>query len=156
MESAILNFGVKSYQLVEGGTPLTFSDGDANLYTRFVNAMDEMKAVEEEQRKKANALPECGNSDAEKMEHSKASLNLLTETDRRFKEILNGVFGGNNDFDKILNGMSLMTVNENGERAIEVLVDFLAPKLEEGARRFATSEVDKAKLNREQRRALNR
>lgn len=154
MEKAFLNFGVESFQLVEGGAPLTFAKGDPNLYARFLNAMDEMKAVEAEQAKKANDLPPCGDTPEEKTEHSRLAMNILNETDRKFKDILNRVFGNGNDFDAIMCGLNLMTVNEDGERAIELLVDFLTPKLAEGAKKFTTSEVGKAKANREQRRAM--
>lgn len=153
MEIVNLGFGLKSYQLVEGGEPLTFAEGDPNLYARFINAVDEIKAVEAEQSKKAKAIPEAGESEESKLEYGKQSLNLLMETDRKVKDILGRVFVGN-DFDKIMRGMNLMAANDDGDRAIELIIDFLLPKLEAGAKRFAGSEVKTARLNREQRRKL--
>lgn len=153
MEIVNLGFGLKSYQLVEGGEPLTFAEGDPNLYARFINAVDEIKMVEAKQSAKAKAIPEIGESEEDKLEYSKKTMNLLMETDQKVKEILNQVFAGN-DFDKVMRGMNLMTVNENGDRAIELIIGFLTPKLEAGAKRFVSSEVKTARLNREQRRKL--
>ena len=78
----------------------------------------------------------------------------MRETDQRIKRVLNEIFGQENDFDKILEGVNLMAVASNGQRVVSNLMDALQPIMEEGAQACVKSEVDEAKLNREQRRAM--
>ena len=50
------------------------------------------------------------------------------------KAILNWVFGGSNDFQKLLVGINLLAVAEKGERVVTNLFAALEPVLIEGAK----------------------
>lgn len=148
MERLNVDVGIKSYILVDGGAPLVFNPGDPNVYARYMEAMDEIKAVEKEMSSKANAIDASGEKAGEE------SLKIMYETDRRMKTILNSIFGKPNDFGEILCGVSLMAVTADGDRVINKVLEALAPIMQDGARACAETEVKEAKLNREQRRAL--
>lgn len=144
MEILNIDVGMKSYQMVEGGAPLIFNPGDPNVYARYRDALDEIETLEKDMVAKAQTVDET--------ENSTEALTLLRETDRKAKEILSGIFGGNNDFDAILCGVNLMAVTSSGTRVIENLMDALNPIMVEGAKACASDEVQKAKKAREQRR----
>lgn len=148
MELLNIDVGLKSYQLVEGGALLTFNPSNPNVYARYMEAMDEIKAVEKEMSGKANAIDASGEKAGEE------SLKIMYETDRRMKAILNSIFGKPNDFEEILCGVSLMAVTADGDRVINKVLEALSPIMQDGAKACAETEVKEAKLNREQRRAL--
>ena len=154
MELIKLDIGIKSFQFVEGAEPLKFNPSDPNVYARYMKAMDDIKAVEKEMAAKANAISTDNNTVEEQARAGAASLEVMEETDRRIKNILNGIFGAGNDFDKILLGVNLMAVTESGDRVISNLLDVLAPIMEDGAKACVETEIKDAKMNREQRRAL--
>ena len=154
MEKLNIDLGIKSYQFVEGGALLVFNPSDPNVYARYMNAMDEIKAVEQEMAAKANAIVAENDSVEAQAEAGAKSLQIMEETDRRIKTILNGIFGGENNFDSILMGVNLMAVTEGGDRVINSLLEALAPIMENGAKACVETEIKEAKLNREQRRAL--
>jgi hypothetical protein len=156
MEKLNIDLGIKSYQFVEGGAPLIFNPSDPNVYARYMNAMDEIKAVETEMAAKANSITVADDSMESKAEAGAESLRVMEETDRRMKAILNGIFGGKNNFDDILMGVNIMAVTESGDRVINSLLNALTPIMEGGAKSCVEAEVKEAKLNREQRRALGR
>ena len=147
MEQLIFDSGLKEYQM-PGGI-LRFNPADPNVYDRFFQAVDKIKAVEQEQMAKATILEKKkpGNMAEE-------TLKILRETDKKMKRILNEVFANDNDFDRLVQGVNLMAVGGNGERVITNLLEALMPIMEQGAKDFIGGEVDAAKLNREQRRAL--
>ncbi len=154
MEKLNIDIGIKSYQFVEGGAPLVFNPSDPNVYARYASAMDEIKAVEKEMSAKANAVvPENDTMEAQAAAGTMA-LQVMEETDRRIKGILNNIFGGGNNFDNILLGVNLMAVTASGDRVINSLLEALAPIMEDGAKNCVNAEIKEAKLNREQRRAL--
>ena len=124
------------------------------MYARYANAMDEIKAVEKEMAAKANAVVAENDTVEAQTEAGTRSLQVMEETDRRIKDILNKIFGGGNNFDNILLGVNLMAVTESGDRVINSLLEALAPIMEEGAKACVNAEIKEAKLNREQRRAL--
>lgn len=66
----------------------------------------------------------------------------MAQADKRMKEILTGVFGSENDFDKILCGVNVMAVCGNGERAITNLLNVLTPIIQDGAERCAKQQAD--------------
>lgn len=148
MEQLIFDTGVKEYQL-PGGV-LRFNPTDPNVYARFMDCTEKIRAVEQEQAAKAKIL-----SDKNTENVGEESLRIMRETDRKFKEILNDVFGHGNDFDKLLEGVNLMAVATNGERVIVNLLNALQPIMEAGANTYVNAEVNTAKLNREQRRAMH-
>ena len=143
MEKLNISIGIKRYQLVEGGALLSFNPGDPNVYARYMEMVPKIKAVEQEMAGKAKA------ADA-----GEKTLQLMRETDRRMKEILNQIFGKENDFDEILMGVNLMAVTEDGSRVINNVLDALTPIMNDGAKSVVNTEVKNAKLNREQRRAF--
>ena len=120
-----------------------------------MHAMDEIKAVETEMAAKANAIVAEDDSVEAQAKAGAASLQVMEETDRRIKTILNGIFGGENNFDNILIGVNLMAVTASGDRVINSLLEALAPIMETGAKNCVEAEIKEAKLNREQRRALS-
>lgn len=148
MEILNINVGIKRYQLVEGGAPLSFNPGDPNVYARYMEALPKIKAVEQEMAGKAKAV------DANSPDAGEKTLQIMRETDIRMKNILNQIFGKDNDFDDILCGVNLMAVTEYGSRVINNVLDALTPIMNSGARSCVDSEVKAARLNREQRRAL--
>lgn len=149
MEQLIFDTGVKEYQL-PGGV-LRFNPSDPNVYDRFMSCLDEIKAVEQQMSAKAQEV-----SGEKTEENAKRSLQIMRETDVKFKAILNDAFGHGNDFDKLLDGVNLMAIATNGERVIANLLNALQPIMEAGAKTYVNAEVDAAKLNREQRRAAGR
>lgn len=147
MEILNIDVGIKRYQLVEGGAPLSFNPGDPNVYARYMDVVPKIKAVEQEMAAKANAV------DANSSEAGEIALKIMRETDLRMKTLLNQIFGEDNDFDKILKGVNLMAVTENG-RVINNVLDVLTPIMNAGAKSCVDSEVKAAKLNRQQRRSM--
>lgn len=147
----ILNIktGVKEYQVTEGGALLRFNPADQNIYSRFVNSIEKIKNIENEASENAASVPES----AEAM--GAEALRIMAEADRKMKNVLNEVFGGDNNFDKILCGINLLAVNEDGKRIMEAFMEAITPILTYGAKTYADMEVAAAKLNREQRRSLN-
>ena len=147
MEQLIFDSGVKEYQL-PGGV-LRFNPSDPNVYARFVECTDKIRAVEQQMAAKAKIL-----SDQNRENIGEEGLRIMRETDTRIKSILNEIFGHGNDFDKLLEGVNLMAVATNGECVITNLLGALQPIMETGAKACISSEVSAAKLNREQRRAM--
>lgn len=149
MEKLNIDVGLKSYELVEGGALLRFNPADQNIYSRFVNSIEKIKAIETEASKNAVSVPKT-------VEDAGAEvLRIMADADRKMKNVLNEVFGGNNDFDKILCGINLLAVNEDGKRIMEAFMEAITPILTDGAKTYADMEVSAAKLNRERRRSLN-
>lgn len=148
MEQLIFDSGIKEYQ-INGKDVLRFNPSDPNVYGRFVEAMDKIKAVEKKMVAKAKTI-----ENKESQESGESVIRIMCETDRQMKAILNEIFGRENDFDKLLEGVNLMAVASNGKRVITNLIEALQPIMEQGAKACAEGEVETAKLNREQRRAM--
>lgn len=148
MENLNISIGIKQYQLVDGGAVLAFNPGDPNVYARYMDALPKIKAVELEMAAKAK------NVNASDADAGEKSLQIMRETDIRMKSLLNSIFGADNDFDKILKGVNLMAVTENGNRVINNVLYALTPIMTAGAKECVSTEVAAAKLNREQRRAV--
>ena len=148
MEKLNISVGIKRYELVEGGALLSFNPGDPNVYARYMEMVPKIQDVEREMAQKANAVNVNDASAGEK------TLHIMRETDRRMKEILNQIFGKENDFDEILKGVNLMAVTEGGNRVINNVLDALTPIMNAGAKSCVETEVKTAKLNREQRRTM--
>lgn len=144
MEKLVFDIGVKEYKM-PGGV-LRFNPADPNLYARFLEAVEKIRAVETEMVQKAKNI-----SNDEKT--GEEVVRIMHEADRRIKTILDDVFVGNN-FDRLLVGVNLLAVTAGGTRVVENLMGALLPVMESGAKQCVDSEVAAAKLNREQRRAL--
>lgn len=152
MEKLILDTGVKEYQINDGGV-LRFNPSDPNVYTRFLDVMDKIQAVEDDLVAKAKELEKA----EDQTQSGAAVLRLMAEADRETKKLLAEVFGEENDFDAILGGVNLLAVATNGERVITNFLAALQPIMVAGAENCAKQQADaavaEAKLNRAQRRA---
>ena len=138
MEKIQFDSGLRSYR-INGGQVLRFNPADPNLYPRFLESVEKLKAVEEDLIRQA----------AEEKTEGEQILMLLTQADGKMKQILNWVFGGDNDFHKILSGINLLAVAENGERVVTNLFRALEPVLVEGAKCCASAQAAQAKARRE-------
>ena len=140
MEKLQFDSGVKSYRM-NGGGVLRFHPGDPNLYSRFLEAVDKFRALEQE------LAQSCAQEEAD-------ILRVLEEADEKMKKLLNWIFGGDNDFQKLLEGVNLLAVADNGERVITNLLQALEPVLLDGAKRCAGQQakaaVEKASARRNQ------
>ena len=144
MEKIVFDSGVKEFR-VNGKGVLRFNPADPNVYARFMEAGEKILEIEKQlQAKNLEQNPE---------ENSTEALKLLAQADSRMKEVLGWVFGGENDFSKILGGVHLMAVAENGERVIINLLKALEPILVAGAERCATEKIRTAKAQASVRRA---
>lgn len=148
MENLNFDSGIKEYQ-INGKGVLRFNPSDPNVYARFMEATGKIHAVEQEMAAKAKILADKGEETA-----GEETLRIMHETDQRMKAILNEIFGHGNDFDQLLENVNLMAVATNGERVISNLMNALQPIMEAGAKVCVSEEVAAAKLNREQRRAM--
>lgn len=146
----LLNFdsGIKEYQ-INGKGVLRFNPSDPSVYGRFMDAMDDIKAVEREMTEKAKKA-----ENKQGAERGEEVIRIMCESDKKMKEILNVVFGHGNNFDEILEGVNLMAVATNGNRVVTNLINALQPLMESGARACASDAVETAKINRAARRAL--
>jgi hypothetical protein len=135
MEKIQFDSGVRSYRINGSGT-LRFNPCDPNVYNRFLEAAPKLRAVEEELTQQAE---EIQNEDIVK---------ALSAADEKMKGILNWVFGGDNDFHKLLGGVNLLAVAENGERVVTNLFTALEPVMIAGAKRCAGEQARIAKENR--------
>ena len=155
MEKLLFDSGVKEYQIGDSGV-LRFNPSDPNVYARFMDAMGAIQTVEGNLVAKAKELEKLNGAE----ESGAAVLKIMAEADREIKKILSDIFGGENDFDKILGGINLLAVAGNGERVITNLLNALQPVMVEGAqncaKRQAGAAVAKAQQNRAQRRAKKR
>ena len=129
MKNITLDTGIEEFSFAGGGV-LRFNPCDPNLYARFMDVEKEITAVEQELSRATDdsSQPET-------------VLRLTREADRKAKEILNRAFGGENDFDKILGGVSLLAVTGNGQRVVSNLLAVLEEILTEGAARFAAGKA---------------
>lgn len=142
MEKISFDSGIKSYK-INGAGVLRFNPGDPNVYARFLEAADKLQTVEAALAEEAKQLPQADGA---------AVVQLLNRADREMKGILAWVFGDGNDFDKILNGVNLLAVADNGQRVVTNLLEALQPVLVEGAERCAMEKVDTAVQKARKRR----
>lgn len=145
MENLIFDSGIKEYQ-INGKGILRFNPSDPNVYARYMEATEKIRAVEQGMAEKAKNLPEASAGEE--------ALRIMHEADQRMKVILNEIFGCGNDFDQLLENVNLMAVASNGQRVISNLLNALQPIMEAGVKTCVQQEVADAKLNREQRRAM--
>lgn len=134
MEKIQFDSGLKEYKL-NGMGVLRFHPGDPNLYARFLEAAERIKALEQELTVQAET-------------EGTAVIQLLQTADEKMKKTLSWVFGEGNDFDKLLGGVNLLAVAGNGQRVITNLFDALQPVLLSGAESLTREAVAKAKANR--------
>lgn len=144
MKKIQFDSGIQAFQLGSGGV-LRFNPCDPNVYARFLEAAGKIKALEEDLTAKAKGLEgqDCGS----------AALELLTDADKKIKQILAWVFGGDNDMDKALGGVNLLAVAGNGERVVTNLFQALQPVLVAGAESCAREKTEAAVAKAKARRA---
>lgn len=143
MEKIHFDSGIQEFQIGEGGV-LRFNPCDPNLYVRFLEAAEKIKAVEENMAEQAKLLPENDGAAVGK---------LLQQADSQMKQILNWVFGDTADFDRLLGGVNLLAMGANGERVVSNLFEALQPVLLSGAKKSAAQQVKAAKTKAKTRRA---
>ena len=151
MQSLTIDTGMKEY-LINNHAVLRFNPSDPNLYHRFFAAAPKLDALDAELTEQLKALPaEPDDARAER------GLALLTDYDHRIKALLTEIFGGENDFDKVLEGVNLAGTGANGKRVVQNLLDALTPILQDGAAQHlqttaanARAEADAACAAREQ------
>lgn len=133
MEKIIFDGGLKQYEV--GGGVLSFNPSDPNVYARFMDATDKLRAIEDKLIDKAKVANGSG----------EAVLQLFREADMEAKKVLCWVFGEQNDFDKILNGANLLAVGTNGERILTNFLQALLPVINSGAEACAKLKTDAAR-----------
>lgn len=134
MEKLTFDTGIREFE-INGNGILRFNPGDPNVYARLLDSMKEIEKVE-------NDLVDQSKQIAQ--DDGTAVLRLMAQADKRMKKILTGVFGPENDFDKIMGGVNVMAVCGNGERAITNLLNVLTPIIQDGAERCAKQQADMA------------
>ena len=139
MKELVFDSGIEEFS-IQGGGVLRFNPGDPNLYARFLEAGEKLKTIEEDLVEKAKAV--------QQEENGAGVIALMAEADRQMKQLLDWVFGGENDFDKALGGVNLLAVAANGERVVTNLFAALEQILTAGAERFADQQVAKLKAGR--------
>lgn len=125
MKHIELDAGVEEFSFAGGGV-LRFNPKDPNLYARFMEAEEELNALEAELNEKAKSC-----------EDTVKAMQLLRQADGKVKDLLNRVFGGGNDFHEALGGVSLLAVAGNGKPVVSNLMSALEEILTEGAADFA-------------------
>ena len=138
MEKIQFDSGVRSYR-INGGGILRFNPSDPNLYSRFLEAVEKLQEAEKELTRQAETA------------QAQDVVKLMTQADEKMKNILGWVFGESNDFHKLLGGVNLLAVADNGERVVTNLFAALEPVLVEGAKRCAGQQAEKARLERSAR-----
>lgn len=151
MQNLTIDTGMQEY-LINNRAVLRFNPSDPNLYHRFFAAAPKLDALDAELTEQLKALPaEPDDARAER------GLALLTDYDHRIKALLTEIFGGENDFDKVLEGVNLAGTGANGKRVAQNLLDALTPILQDGAAQHlqttaanARAEADATRAAREQ------
>lgn len=138
MEKIQFDSGIRSYR-INGTGILRFNPCDPNLYARFLEAVEKLQSVEKELTQQAEAV------------QGRDIVKLMKQADEKMKGILNWVFGADNDFHQLLNGVNLLAVADNGERVATNLFAALEPVMVEGAKCCAGQQAAKIKAKREKR-----
>ena len=115
MQNLTIDTGMQEY-LINNRAVLRFNPSDPNLYHRFFAAAPKLDALDAELTEQLKALP-AEPDDA----RAEWGLALLTDYDHRIKALLTEIFGGENDFDKVLEGVNLAGTGANGKRVVQNL-----------------------------------
>lgn len=144
MEKIQFDSGVKQYR-INGNGVLQFNPSDPNVYARFLEAAEKIRALEQQLQDKAKA--------AQTEDTGTQVVKLMAEADKQMKDILNWVFGEGNDMDTILGGVNLLAVAANGQRVVTNLFEALQPVLVAGAQSCAKEQTEAAVAKAKARRA---
>jgi hypothetical protein len=139
MEKIQFDVGQRSYR-INGAGVLRFNPSDPNVYARFLEAAEKLRAVEKKLTQEQVDSPE-------------ALLQCMSRADGQMNEILSWVFGSHNDFGSLLEGVNLLAVADNGERVVTNLFTALEPVLLEGAKRCAAEQTQVAQQKAQARRS---
>lgn len=134
MEKISFDSGVRSYK-INGSGVLRFNPCDPNVYARFLEAADRLQGIEQVLVEDAKTLDTADGAGV---------VQLLKRADREMKQELSRVFGEENDFEKILGGVNLLAVADNGQRVVTNLLEALQPVLIDGAERCAQQKAEQA------------
>ncbi len=144
MEKIQFDNGIRQFRLGSGGV-LRFNPGDPNVYARFLEGIEKIGKMEQQLL--------LGAKDGDGQDSGARLVKLLQDADKSMKGILSWIFGQDNDFDKILEGVNLLAVGNNGKRVVSNLFDALQPILLAGAESCAQEKaqaaVKKARARRE-------
>ena len=145
MEKIVFDTGIKEFEVNNGGV-LRFNPSDPNVYARFMDLTSEIAKIEKDMAKRAEKLE----NDSEEKRGSGA-LKIMRDADTKVKQLLAEVFGGENDFGKLFEGVNLMAVAGNGERVVTNFFTAIEPIMVSGVKACVSDEVAAAKAEREQR-----
>ena len=121
METLIFDTGIKSYRV--GGGVLAFNPADPKLYTRFLDCLSDLEALE---------AAVSGEGDL---------LERIRTADNQAKAALSKVFPGT-DWEAIFQGVSLLAVGSNGSSVLATFLAALEPVLRSGALAAARAEAE--------------
>lgn len=147
MQNLTIDTGMKEY-LINNRAVLRFNPGDPNLYHRFFAAAPQLDTLDAELTEKLKDLP--AEPDPAR---TGQGLALLNDYDRRIKTLLTEIFGAENDFDKVLEGVNLAGTGANGKRVVQNLLDALTPILQDGAAQHLQSTAAAARAEADAARA---
>ena len=122
MEELIFDTGIREYRV--GGGVLRFNPADPNLYSRFLDCLSALEALEA-------ALSGDGDT-----------LSRICTADTQAKAALSKVFPGT-DWEAVFQGVSLLAVGSNGESVLANFLAALEPVLRAGALAAAQAEAEK-------------
>ncbi len=150
-QNLIFDDGLLRLNINDNGL-LVFNPTDMNVYERFIALARELPELE----KQYAADVENPSEEGDDMELVGKELTRAKEIDALIKRRLNEVFGGENDFDKLVGGVNLMAFGSNGERVITNLLNCLTPYIEEGVKKHSDALASKVARNRAERRAAGK
>jgi len=151
MKTINFDTGIEVYK-VNDNAVLKVNFKDPNLYGRFLEMQAELENIEKKYEEKTKGIEtevnEKGFSNAEQ------TLKIMREIDVEIKEKFAYVFGIDNNFDEIFNGVHLMAIDKNGNRIVSNFLEAINPII---IKALSTEENSVKTLvgNREQRRAKN-
>lgn len=135
---------------VNGRGVMRFNPSDFNVYQRFMQLYKDLPGIQKEYRAVENQ-----SEDADGMALTGALLEQTKNIDQRIKGRLAEVFGADNDFDLLLDGVNVLAQGKNGNSVIENFLAALLPYMESGIRRYrkdtARKAVEQAKMARAKR-----
>lgn len=146
MEKIIFDTGVKEFEVNNGGV-LRFNPSDPNVYARFMDLTSEIGKIEKDMAKRAEKLE---NENEEK--RGAGALRIMRDADTKVKQLLAEVFGSENDFGKLFEGVNLMAVASNGERVVTNFFTAIEPVITAGVQACVSDEVAAAKTARAERK----
>lgn len=155
MQKLIFDDGVQEFE-VNGRAVLRFNPSDVNVYNRFFEVADEIGEMEREYARSLAEHPD-ESTDEHGFARGGAALKSMREFDARVKARLSYIFGEENDFDHIMDGVNLFAVGKNGERVVTNVLAALQPIIEDGLRSHTQQKAQEAaqaaKAARERRQA---